>query len=76
MAKAADYGVEIGSWFECPLHPKETDQAAFGYRDGDCPVAEKAAMEVINLPTHRRVSARDIEKTLDFVRTVCRPAQP
>ena len=75
LAKAADYGVEIGSWFECPLHPKETDQAAFGYRDGDCPVAEKAAREVVNLPTHRRVSARDIERTLDFVRAICRPAQ-
>ena len=76
LAKAADYGVEIGSWFECPLHPKETDQAAFGYCDGDCPVAEKAAREVINLPTHRRVSARDMERTLDFVRAICRPAQP
>ncbi len=74
LAQAAAHGVEIGSWFECPLHPWETNQAAFGYRDGDCPVAEKAAREVINLPTHRRVSARDIEKTLKFVRTNCRPA--
>jgi dTDP-4-amino-4,6-dideoxygalactose transaminase len=62
--------------FECPLHPKETDQTVFGYHDGDCPVAEKAAREVINLPTHRRVAAKDIERTLDFVRAVCRPAQP
>lgn len=76
LAKAADYGVEIGSWFECPLHPIETDQAAFGYRDGDCPVAEMAAREVINLPTHQRVSEKDIQRTLDFVRAVCRPAQP
>lgn len=67
-------GVEIGSWFECPLHPQETDQDAFGYRRRSCPEAEKAAREVVNLPTHRRVSNRDIEKTITFVRKVCQPA--
>lgn len=75
LASAAKHGVEIGSWFECPLHPIETDQAAFCYRDQSCPVSEQATREVINLPTHRRVSERDIEKTLDFVRNVCRPAE-
>jgi dTDP-4-amino-4,6-dideoxygalactose transaminase len=74
MAKAARYGVEIGSWFECPLHPSETDQEAFCYRDGTCPVSEQATREVINLPTHRRVSDRAIDKTLAFVEAVCRPA--
>lgn len=75
LAKAASYGVEIGSWFECPLHPIETDHAAFLYEAGSCPVAERAAAEVINLPTHRRVRGRDIERTLAFVREVCRPAE-
>ena len=74
LAEAARYSVEIGSWFECPLHPIETDQAAFGYRAGMCPVAERAAAEVINLPTHRRVGPRDLQRTLDFVQKVCRPA--
>jgi len=74
LAKASKYGVEIGSWFECPLHPIETDQAAFCYRDGTCPVSERASAEVINLPTHRRVRDRDIDKTLEFLRDVCRPA--
>lgn len=75
LASAAKHGVEIGSWFECPLHPIETDQAAFCYREQSCPVSEQATREVINLPTHRRVGERDIEKTLDFVRNVCRPAE-
>ena len=74
LAEAARYSVEIGSWFECPLHPIETDQAAFGYRAGICPVAERAAAEVINLPTHRRVGPRDLQRTLEFVQKVCRPA--
>ena len=74
LAKAPACGVEIGSWFECTLHPAETNLAAFGYLSGECPVAERAAREVINLPTHRRVSAKDVERTLSFVRAVCRPA--
>ena len=74
LARAAQYGVEIGSWFECPLHPIETNHRAFGYREHMCPASEKAAAEVINLPTHRRVSDRDIDKTLAFLRDMCRPA--
>ncbi len=73
LAKAAHYGVEIGSWFECPLHPHEIDHEAYKYTYGSCPVSERAAAEVINLPTHRRVSERTIERTLHFVREVCRP---
>jgi dTDP-4-amino-4,6-dideoxygalactose transaminase len=74
LARAAEFGVEIGSWFEVPLHPKETDQPKFGYQPGACPVAERASNEVINLPTHRRVSERDIERTMRFIENVCRPA--
>ncbi len=76
LDQASRHGVEIGSWFECPLHPIETDQEAFGYVDGTCPAAEKAAHEVINLPTHRRVSDRTIDKTLQYLRDVCEPAEP
>lgn len=74
LALASMHGVEIGSWFDCPLHPLETDQQAFGYQNGLCPVAERAAAEVVNLPTHRRVSDRDIDRILRFVQEVCRPA--
>lgn len=74
LVRAPRHGVEIGSWFECPLHPAETHHAAFGYHDGSCPEAEKAAREVINLPTHQRVSERDVRRTLAFVRAVGRPA--
>ena len=75
LDKATKYAVEIGSWFECPLHPIETNQEAFGYHAGDCPHAERAAREVINLPTHRRVKEKDVRRTLAFVRDVCRPVQ-
>jgi len=75
LNKAVMHGVEIGAWFECPLHPAMTDQKAFGYSDGDCPHGEQAAREVINLPTHRRVNAGAIARTLAFVRDVCKPVK-
>ena len=75
LARSARFGVEIGSWFECPLHPMETDMERFGYRSGMCPQAERASREVINLPTHRRVGEGDLRRTLEFVRKVCRPAE-
>jgi dTDP-4-amino-4,6-dideoxygalactose transaminase len=75
IAKAASYGVEIGSWFEVPLHPAETNMRSFGYEDGCCPAAERVCREVINLPTHRRMSESAARQTLEFVRKVCRPVK-
>ena len=37
LALAAEARVEIGSWFEIPLHPEGTHMADFGYQVGMCP---------------------------------------
>ena len=37
LGRAGRAGVEIGSWFECPLHPAETRLEDFGYLPGACP---------------------------------------
>ena len=73
LAKASGAGAEIGSWFEIPLHPEGTRMEAFGYRAGMCPEAEAASREVINLPTHRRVSMTAAEWTIEFLRREARP---
>lgn len=68
LAAAARSAIEVGTWFECPLHPIETDQEAFGYHDGDCPVAEDAARHMVNLPTHVRVSPAAAKRIAAFVK--------
>lgn len=73
LASAVRARVEIGSWFEVPLHPEGTRMEAFGYRQGMCPEAEAAAREVVNLPTHRRVTTAVAERTLEFLRKQGRP---
>jgi dTDP-4-amino-4,6-dideoxygalactose transaminase len=68
LAEAPADGVEIGSWFECPLHPIETPMHLYDYQAGMCPIAEKAAREVVNLPLHPRTNRKVALKTVDFIR--------
>src|SRR3989475_11425227 len=49
----------LGTWFTSVLEEAESPAVA-GYEPGSCPRAEQAAQHLINLPTHPRVSARDI----------------
>jgi hypothetical protein len=67
LEQAAGAGIELGSWFECPLHPIETPLQAYDYQEGMCPQAEKAANEVVNLPLHPRVSEKTVKKTVEFI---------
>lgn len=64
---AASAGVELGSWFECPLHPIETPLATYDYTPGQCPEAEKASREVVNLPLHPRAGEATARRTVQFI---------
>ncbi len=72
VARAPGSGVEIGTWFECPLHPIETPMELYDYRQGSCPVAEQACREVINLPTHLRAGEATARRTVRFVSEIVR----
>ncbi|MGB2865081.1 MAG: aminotransferase class I/II-fold pyridoxal phosphate-dependent enzyme [Sedimentisphaerales bacterium] len=67
LAQAAKAGIELGSWFECPLHPIETPLASYDYEPGMCPEAEKASNEVVNLPLHPRTNEKTVERSVDFI---------
>ena len=67
LAEAAKAGIELGSWFECPLHPIETPLAVYDYQEGMCPEAERASNEVVNLPLHPRAGRRTVARTIDFI---------
>jgi len=67
LQQAAKAGIELGSWFESPLHPVETPLSVYDYEPGICPQAEKAVGEVVNLPLHPRVDRKTVERTVEFV---------
>lgn len=62
--------IELGSWFETPLHPISLmKHNNFTYTLGQCPNAEKNAQQVVNLPMHRWISTEEADKILDFIVT-------
>jgi len=67
LAEAANAGIELGSWFECPLHPIETPLEAYDYELGMCGEAEKASNEVVNLPLHQRANEKTAQRTVEFI---------
>lgn len=70
LEKAQQERVELGDWFNHPLHPREANAEAFGYRDGLCPEGERAANEVINLPLTERTTASTAREAVNFLREV------
>ena len=67
IEKAASAGIELGSWFESPLHPEETPLAPYDYKIGMCPEAEKAAAQTVNLPLHPRAGEKTVHRTVEFM---------
>ncbi|MBW8014695.1 MAG: hypothetical protein FVQ82_00785 [Planctomycetes bacterium] len=59
--------MELGDWFKSPLHAAEAPLQAYDYILGQCPIAEKACDQVVNLPTHMRVTEKTARKTVDFI---------
>jgi perosamine synthetase len=51
LADAARRGVALGDWFSSPLYPITSGLGTWLYRPGQCPVAERVASEIVNLPT-------------------------
>jgi dTDP-4-amino-4,6-dideoxygalactose transaminase len=67
LETAARHYVELGSWFECPLHPIETPMEAYDYHTGMCPVSEQLCTEVVNLPLHPRANEKTVRQSVEFV---------
>lgn len=60
LSKARQLRIPVGDWFVSPLHPVEGDLAQWGYHSGQCPEAEKACTEVINLLTDQPLPLRKL----------------
>jgi len=67
LAAARRAQVELGDWFLSPVHPNQVNWAASAYAAGSCPEAERAAREIVNLPTHDRLEAAEIARIVAFV---------
>lgn len=69
LAAAKQQGIILGDWYATPVAPTALSQSAITrYIPGSCPVAEHAAEQVINLPTHPRLTDSDVEHVIQFVK--------
>ncbi|OIP97867.1 hypothetical protein AUK40_02320 [Candidatus Wirthbacteria bacterium CG2_30_54_11] len=73
LASARKQHMLLGDWYQQPLAPGGVGYGAVGYAPGSCPVAEVAAMRTINLPTYPRLSDRDVQKVIDFMKKEFKP---
>lgn len=68
LAAAKAARVELGDWFDHPLHPAGLNLAPLDWHTGLCPHGEQAATEVVNLPMHGRVKQEDAKRAVDLLR--------
>lgn len=64
LAEAKKRRIEMGDWFLSPVHPNLKNWERAGYRGGMCPIAEEVCREIINLPTHERIHAKEVEAAI------------
>jgi dTDP-4-amino-4,6-dideoxygalactose transaminase len=72
LAKARKKRIEIIPWpIKTPIYPIENEKLLlkYGYRPGTCPVAENIASRLIGLPTHTKVTEKEINKIINFMRS-------
>jgi len=69
LADAQKARLEIGDWFEAPLHPASSPASVFGYEAGSCPVSERRTSQMVNLPTHSQMDETEIQRVLGFLET-------
>ena len=69
LAAARQANVELAEWFVTPVHPLQGDALrSVNYNSGSCPNAEAMCEQVVSLPTHNRVTDRDVQRALEFFR--------
>lgn len=69
LAAAKRAKILLGDWYASPVAPVTLAQSSLThYVPGSCPEAERAALHVINLPTHPRMTDEDVSRVIKFIR--------
>jgi dTDP-4-amino-4,6-dideoxygalactose transaminase len=67
----AEFGVRTGTSYWPPCHLQPAYRKAFGYKEGDYPVAEAALDRTIALPMHCDLTDDEIRRVITAVGVVC-----
>jgi dTDP-4-amino-4,6-dideoxygalactose transaminase len=64
--KLSDEGIPTGVYYPTPLHLQPCYRS-LGYREGECPVAEHAAREVLALPMYPEMTSAQVQRVVKFL---------
>ncbi len=60
LRRARQKGIHLqDGWHGAAIVPPDTNQTAMQYREGMCPIAERVAYQLVNLPTHSNVPIKN-----------------
>ncbi|MBN2544567.1 MAG: DegT/DnrJ/EryC1/StrS family aminotransferase [Spirochaetes bacterium] len=68
LQKAEKNKIEIGDWFNCPLHPHGSNVDGLNFNINKYPNSNEASLKVINLPLHNKINIKRAEKIVKFIR--------
>ena len=67
MMIAIKKNIDIGDWFNSPLHPVQSDLSQWMYSSGSCPVAEWVSERIINIPVDKKNLCRSMKFLLENI---------
>jgi len=59
--------IELGDWFNHPLHPDGSNLDGLNWEDDHCPNAVAAAKKTVNLPMHMGINRKEARRIVEFI---------
>jgi dTDP-4-amino-4,6-dideoxygalactose transaminase len=72
QARLADAGIGTGIHYPIPLHLQKAYEH-LGYKDGDFPIAERVAREILSLPMYPQLSYQQQDEVAAAVKEAVLP---
>jgi perosamine synthetase len=69
---AKKQGIILNNWYYPPVSPPGVDCLAVNYQPVKCPVAEKVAARVVNLPTHPKMTLKKAQRVVETIKVFLR----
>ena len=58
----------LGNWYDKVIAPKKTQLDKTDYQAGSCPIAEKVAEKIVNLPNHLNVTIKNAKRVITLLK--------
>jgi len=69
ISLAKKHHVLLGNWYRPVIAPQGVDLKRAGYKLGSCPQAEAVSQQVVNLPTHPKMTLKHASRVVKIVKS-------